>query len=502
MQKENTIMTMNRRSFLAGGLAGTAAALSGATHATPILAPKKWDETHDVVIVGAGAAGLTAACEAVDRKLSAVVFEKMPIMGGSSVLCGGMIAVSDTDEQKAQNIKDSHDLFVKDLIVSGSGYADEKVVRAYVSAIREHYEWLTKKLGLKPDAIVLQGGQSVARSHHFSPSKILMAMADYAKKGGADIRTKCAVERLIWSSDMKKIEGVRVKTGEKTITVRAKKGVLLAAGGFSSNPTLLGRHNPPLKNAAVIAGKGTQGDGILMGLSVGADFLDTAYIKASYGFKLNPVSIDEMGQIYWSGGIIVNKNCKRFVDESISYKKLGDAALAQPEGKSWMVFDHAMLERDYKVNPQGRELWKPILEEKKIPDYLSSGATIEEAAKNAGLDPKALAETVKRYNGFVDQGRDADCGRMYMASGNGKLVRIEKGPFYVMPATAAMIGTYCGLRIDEDARVIDVWGDAIPGLWAAGEVTGGFHGAGYISGTAFAKGQAFGHLAVKSMAKA
>lgn len=162
MQKENTIMTMNRRSFLAGGLAGTAAALSGATHATPILAPKKWDATHDVVIVGAGAAGLTAACEAVDRKLSAVVFEKMPIMGGSSVLCGGMIAVSDTDEQKAQNIKDSHDLFVKDLIVSGGGYADEKVVRAYVSAIREHYEWLTKKLGLKPDAIVLQGGQSVA----------------------------------------------------------------------------------------------------------------------------------------------------------------------------------------------------------------------------------------------------------------------------------------------------------------------------------------------------
>ena len=160
-----------------------------------------------------------------------------------------------------------------------------------------------------------------------------------------------------------------------------------------------------------------------------------------------------MGQIYWSGGIIVNMNCKRFVDESISYKKLGDAALAQPEGKSWMVFDHAMLERDYKVNPQGRELWKPILEEKKIPDYLSSGATIEEAAKNAGLDPKALAETVKRYNGFVDQGRDADCGRMYMASGNGKLVRIEKGPFYVMPATAAMISTYCGLRIDEDAGV-------------------------------------------------
>lgn len=116
------------------------------------------------------------------------------------------------------------------------------------------------------------------------------------------------------------------------------------------------------------------------------------------------------------------------------------------------------------------------------------------------MDGKALAETVKRYNGFVDLGRDTDYGRQTMASTSGKLVKIENGPFYAFPATAAMIATYCGLRIDSSCQVVDVYGDIIPGLWAAGEMTGGFHGAGYISGTAFAKAQAFGRIAAKSMA--
>lgn len=325
-------------------------------------------------------------------------------------------------------------------------------------------------------------------------------MMKFAKEHGAVIALNSRVERLVWADDFSKIAGVLVKdkSGEKY--VRARKGVLLCAGGFSRNPEMLGKYNPPLKQAAVISGAGTQGDGILMGLSVGADMLDTAYIKATYGFKLNPVSIDEMTQIYWSGAIIVNKDARRFVDESISYKKISDYALAQPEGKSWIIFDQAMLERDYKTNPQGRVLWKPILEEGKLPAYLYRGNTIEDVARAAGLDGKALAETVKRYNGFVDLGRDTDYGRQTMASTSGKLVKIENGPFYAFPATAAMIATYCGLRIDSSCQVVDVYGDIIPGLWAAGEMTGGFHGAGYISGTAFAKAQAFGRIAAKSMA--
>ena len=98
-----------------------------------------------------------------------------------------------------------------------------------------------------------------------------------------------------------------------------------------------------------------------MGLSVGADMLDVAYIKATYGFRLNPKHIDEQSQLYWSGGIIVNKNVKRFTDESQSYKVLADFALAQPEGKSYIVFDRQMAENDFKNNPQGRILIESIV---------------------------------------------------------------------------------------------------------------------------------------------
>ena len=495
-------MTLSRRFVFKTIFGGTAAvATLAVTQAKQLRAPEqKWDDVVDIIVIGGGAAGLAAISVAAQRGLKVTLFEKQPMVGGSSALCGGMIAVAGTEEQKKEGIKDSAELFVKDLITSGGGLCNQALAEAYVKEVLEQYQLLTTDLGLKPDAIVLQGGQSVPRSHHFDVSRVLMGMMKFAKEHGAVIALNSRVERLVWADDFSKIAGVLVKdkSGEKY--VRARKGVLLCAGGFSRNPEMLGKYNPPLKQAAVISGAGTQGDGILMGLSVGADMLDTAYIKATYGFKLNPVSIDEMTQIYWSGAIIVNKDARRFVDESISYKKISDYALAQPEGKSWIIFDQAMLERDYKTNPQGRVLWKPVLEDGKLPAYLYRGNTIEDVARAAGLDGKALAETVKRYNGFVDLGRDTDYGRQTMASTSGKLVKIENGPFYAFPATAAMIATYCGLRIDSSCQVVDVYGDIIPGLWAAGEMTGGFHGAGYISGTAFAKAQAFGRIAAKSMA--
>lgn len=495
-------MTLSRRFVFKTIFGGTAAvATLAVTQAKQLRAPEqKWDDVVDIIVIGGGAAGLAAISVAAQRGLKVTLFEKQPMVGGSSALCGGMIAVAGTEEQKKEGIKDSAELFVKDLITSGGGLCNQALAEAYVKEVLEQYQWLTTDLGLKPDAIVLQGGQSVPRSHHFDVSRVLMGMMKFAKEHGAVIALNSRVERLVWADDFSKIAGVLVKdkSGEKY--VRARKGVLLCAGGFSRNPEMLGKYNPPLKQAAVISGAGTQGDGILMGLSVGADMLDTAYIKATYGFKLNPVSIDEMTQIYWSGAIIVNKDARRFVDESISYKKISDYALAQPEGKSWIIFDQAMLERDYKTNPQGRVLWKPVLEDGKLPAYLYRGNTIEDVARAAGLDGKALAETVKRYNGFVDLGRDTDYGRQTMASTSGKLVKIENGPFYAFPATAAMIATYCGLRIDSSCQVVDVYGDIIPGLWAAREMTGGFHGAGYISGTAFAKAQAFGRIAAKSMA--
>lgn len=490
---------MKRRTFL--GL-GAAALASSSAFAVPVNHPQKFDESYDVVIIGAGGAGLAAATEAVKNKLSAIVIEKEAAIGGSSVICGGQWAVGGTDEQTKRGIKDSDELFVKDMMATGQNQNDLEVVKAYVKETKALYEWMTKDLGVKPVSVTLSGGMSVPRAHTFKPAEVIEALRKFAVNGGVKVVTRTKAERLLWDYEKNCIAGVRANRRGKTITIEARKGVVLAAGGFSRNPKMLKKYAPLLENAAVIAGLGTQGDGILMAQAYGADMIDTNYIKASYGFTLKPSTIKDMALTQFKGAIVVNKTGKRFMDESISYKTQADIAFAQPEGKSWMVFDDKIRKTAMKMDPlQDGILWKSI-DEGKCPSYVFMGNTIEEAAQKAGLDPKVVAETVKNYNSYVDAGKDPEFGREGLASGKGKLVKIDQAPFFIFPSVGAMIGTYCGIRITPKAEVLDVFGDRIPHLYAAGEMTGGVHGASYMTGTAFSKAMSFGRIAVRSIAQA
>lgn len=490
---------MQRRVFLNLSLA-SAATLATAAKATPVPMPQKWDETYDVVIVGAGGAGLAAATEAAQQKLTAIVFEKEAVEGGSSIICGGQWAVGGTKAQEERGIKDSEEIFFNDMMTTGKNQNDPDVVRAYVKESKALYEWVTGSLGVMPVSVTLSGGMSVPRAHTFKPAEVIGAYKKFATSHGIKLVTHAKVERLVWDDASQTIAGVRVTRRNKTTFVRARKGVVLASGGFSRNPQMLKKYAPLLENAAVIAGLGTQGDGILMAQAYGADMIDTNYIKASYGFKLKPSTIADMALTQFKGAILVNKFGKRFVDESISYKVQADIAFAQPEGKSWMVFDDAIRRKAMELDPmQDGILWKPI-DEGKVPPYVFMGKTIEEAAKNAGLDPTAVAETVARYNKAVETGNDTEFGRKGLASGKGQLVKIEKGPFFIYPAVGAMIGTYCGIRITPRAEVLDVYGEKIPHLYAAGEMTGGVHGASYMTGTAFSKAMCFGRIAVRTIA--
>jgi fumarate reductase flavoprotein subunit len=240
-----------------------------------------------------------------------------------------------------------------------------------------------------------------------------------------------------------------------------------------------------------MVGLGTQGDGLKMAWAYGADIRDTPYIKATFGFSLNAESISDLALVFYYGAIIVNKEGRRFVNESKSYKVLGDAALVQTDAVGIQVFDSSIYENASK-GPRSLD----ALRQK---GAIYSAPTLKELAEKCGIPPNAIEETVSEYNRNVAKGVDPQFGRVTLAAAYGTPVRIDKPPFYAFPSTGFILGTYGGVLINDQAQVVDVFGDIIPGLYAAGEVTGGVHGAAYMTGSAFGKALIFGRIAGKNI---
>nr|WP_306294112.1 FAD-binding protein [Paenarthrobacter nitroguajacolicus] len=222
---------------------------------------------------------------------------------------------------------------------------------------------------------------------------------------------------------------------------------------------------------------------------------DMAYISGTYGShpETGP-EFHELLTAYYMGAIIVNINGERFVDESKSYKTLGSECLKQPEGLGFEVFDSVVRAKSHPgvpLNDIG------MLEDI---GHVHKADSLDELAMVIGINAARLQGTVERYNEAVAGKRADDFGRTGLCNGAGELLPIQTGPFYAYPAKTLMTTTYCGITIDTDARVIDVSGDVIEGLYAAGEVTGGFHGKAYMTGTSLGKGALFGRLAAKHIA--
>ena len=493
--------TLNRRHFLAGAT-GTALSFAAAgVSAAPTEAPRKWDRSYDMVIVGAGGGGLMAAHYAAEAGLKAVVLEKLSFAGGSSAVCGGALSIADTPYQREKGIKDSDELFVKEMLKVGKNVNDPELVKAHVKSVKEVFNFIDNVLKVKPKTVTAVSGMSVPRAHsYYPPSNLIEHILDYiTKEQKVPVLFSTKVERLVWGKG--RVCGVRAVQNGKTVFIEAKKGLLLATGGFQYNKALMVKYNPLMAKVRPQGGAGATGDGLLMAQAYGADVLDTQYIKATFGYQLTekyPHSVHG----YYSGAVIVNHAGKRFVNESISYKLLSDAALAQPDDFTFQLFDEAIRAKRSKESPRNAQvLDTPAMREGKDTDYCFVGQTLEEVAKKAGVDPKGLVETVKQYNADVDAGRDSLFGRTSLTSGFGKMMKIEKPPFFLYPSEPRCIATYCGMKIDVNARVIDVFGDPIPGLYACGECTGGVHGAAYMTGTAIGKAFSFGRLAALDIAK-
>jgi fumarate reductase flavoprotein subunit len=455
-----------------------------------------WDRETDVLVLGGGVAGHCAALEAAAAGRQVILAEKEGDVGGSTVLSGGAMAFAGTDEQAAAGIEDSEDLLHRDLVEVGERCNDERLVRTYVAHQRETYSWL-KAQGVRFTSVQLGGGQSVPRSNRVDPRQMIEALGAASRATGrVALSTGAAAQRLVRSASDGRVLGALLREADGRLgAVRARGGTVLATGGFSRSEEMLRIFAPAQQRALRIGGPGNVGDGIRMAMALGAGLRDMGFVRGTFG--THPAAGAQqhtlMHAIY-KGAIAVNRAGRRFVDESISYKLIGDACLQQPDALAWQIFDQAIM--DDSVSGVVTSDFKAAI----AAGRLHAAPTLEALAAMLGIDARGLAATVARYNADAGLGRDGEFGRDGLANHYGRLRRIEQPPFYGYPSTSAVLATYAGVAVDASARVLDVFGVPVDGLFAAGEVVGGFHGAAYMTGSSLGKGAIFGRIAGRNAA--
>ncbi len=454
-------------------------------------------EEVDLLVVGGGLAGHCAAHEAATLGLTTLLIEKEPKIGGATILSGGSFAFAGTDLQRSLGIDDSEGKLYEDLRRVGGYENDDSLVRTYVDGQRAAYEWLAA-LGARFERVFVASGQSVPRAHSRNAQEVLDIVAGRARATGkVQTRLGAAARRLTRERPGGPVTGAVVESEGSRQAVRARRGVVLATGGFSRNETLLNLFAPGQAGAQRMGGNGNTGDGLLMAWQLGAGFRDMAYIKGTFGNHPSAGPEDHFLLFpMYAGGIAVNSRAERFVDESLSYKLIGEACLRQPGCIGYQIFDQPIFERG-----------RPGIPSMDFQADLAAGRvvtapTLREMAGKLGLDGAALERTVAAYNEAVGRGVDPAFGRDGLCNHYGDLVTIATAPFYAYPSKSVVLATYCGLTVDASARVKDVRDAVIPNLFAAGGVMGGFHGQAYMTGTANGKAVIFGRAAARAAAPA
>jgi fumarate reductase flavoprotein subunit len=440
----------------------------------------------DVIIIGGGAAGWSAALAAVQTGLSVTLLEKLAESGGSSAMSGGCLAFAGTDLQAAQGVVDSPEILFTDLREVGQGVNDEVLVRSYCDVQLATYAWL-KTAGVRFSPVIeTASGQSVPRVHTVDPADMVRALKVAAENTGRiDYQAGSAAEALVQDASGR-VVGVQLTDGR---SLSAAKCVIIASGGFAKNAEMLDHYAPQYAEAVFVAGAGSQGDGLRMARALGADLCDMEYVKGTFGKHPTDETNDHSLQAVYKGAIAINQDGQRFVNESISYKLLGDVVMAQPWHTAYQIMDQGIFDTGddrVRILDFGRRLEEGLF-------YVAD--TLEELAAQIEIDPEVMLAAVARYNDHVEAGHDPDFDRRHLVHHHGALRKIETAPFYAYPSTAVVFGTYCGLRIDKTARVLKADGSPIDGLYAAGEVIGGFHGAAYMTGSALGKAVVFGRIA-------
>lgn len=459
---------------------------------TMLAAGCQKSEEADVVVVGGGGAGLAAAVSAAENGAKVILIEKMPMLGGNTIRSGGAYNAVDPERQKAQGIEDSVDKHFEQTFKGGDEKADPKLVRVLVENALAGLKWL-ESYGMKfQDKIFAVIGATWPRSHQAvdpSGTGFIKTLKAAAEKLGVKIYLETRATELITDSSGR-VVGVKAETKDKKpITFKAKKGVVLATGGFSANVEMRTKYNPKLTaNIPTTNHPGATGDGIVMAEKIGAATVGMEYIQLLSLATPGTGSLQGCVTIGIDSVIFVNKQGVRFVKEDARRDVLAEAVLAQEGGMYYMINDSKIVGETNQFGEKIEDLIKQGL--------VFKADTLKELAQKIGVPADALEKTVADFNKMVQTKNDPQFGRTVFAN------TIDKGPFYACPRVPAVHHTMGGLKINEKTEVISKDGKVIPGLYAAGEVTGGIHGSNRLGGNALPDTIVFGRIAGKNAALA
>ena len=481
----------------------------------------------DVVVVGAGGAGMTAAITAAAEGKSVVILESQSMVGGNSVRAtGGMnagktvyqdenefgesagvektlktaaekYADNETITALAKTVSeqwaayqanptgyfDSVELMELDTMIGGKGINDPELVETLCANSADAIDWLDEH-GITLHNVSSFGGASVKRIHRpvnaegktvSVGSYMIPLLQENCEKAGVKMMLDTTATEILTDANGAAVGVKATGASGETVTVNAK-AVVLATGGFGANLDMVVKYKPELKGFMTTNAPGIQGQGIEMAEAIGAATVDMDQIQIHPTVEANTAALITEG-LRGDGAILINEEGQRFIDEVGTRDVVSAAEIAQTGSYSWLVVDQAMADASSVIQGYIKK------------GYTVTGATYEELGKAMGVDAAAFAETMEKWNGCVEAKNDPDFGRTSFAN------PLNTAPYYAVKVTAGVHHTMGGLKINANTEVLNEKGEVIPGLFAAGEVTGGVHGANRLGGNAVADFTVFGRIA-------
>ncbi|OCG08084.1 flavocytochrome c [Gilliamella sp. wkB178] len=428
------------------------------------------DISYDIVVVGSGGAGLSAAIRSHDSGANVVVVEKMSIIGGNTNKASAGMNAAETKFQKQQGIKDSKELFYKETLIGGKSKNNPELLRYFVEHAPEAIDWLDDN-GIALSDLTTTGGMSVDRTHRPTSRAavggfLISGLVKNINKRGIEVMLDTNVIEIV--TENHEVVGVKVSQEDGSSTIIKAKAVIIATGGFSANKVMVEKYRPDLKGFVTTNHKGATGSGIMLLEKLGAGTVDMSEIQIHPTVEqTSSYLISE--SIRGGGAILIAQNGNRFVNELDTRDEVSAEIIKLPEHYAYIVFDQQIRDEN------------KAIEEYISHDLVIQASTIAELAKKLAVDCETLTKTIERYNRFVANKQDEDFGRT-----TGLRHAISKSHFYAIKVAPGIHHTMGGITINAQTQVLDTHKHVIQGVFAAGEVVGGVHGGNRIGGNAVA----------------